>query len=83
MPTNPDAAPVRSQATLYPNWVQAWVTKPQGSDPPRPYRTPRQDADPDFSLEEELGAGTGISIKPTIGLPAQLFTGYYHECGRT
>ena len=42
---NPDMAPVRSQATLYPNWVQAQVTKPQGSDPSRPYRTPRQDAD--------------------------------------
>ena len=56
MPTNLDAAPVRSQATLYPNWVQARVTKPQGSDPPRLYRTPRQDADQDFSLEEELGA---------------------------
>ena len=57
-PMNPDAAPVRSQAALYPNWVQAWVTKPQGSDPPRPYRTPRQDADRDFSLEEELGANS-------------------------
>ena len=56
MPTNLDAAPVRSQATLYPNWVQTRVTKPQGSDPLRQYRTPRQDADRDFSLEEELGA---------------------------
>ena len=43
-PTNPDAAPVRMQAALYPNWVWARVTKPQSSDPPRPYRTPRQDA---------------------------------------
>ena len=30
MPTNPDVAPVSSQAALYPNWVQAPVTKPQG-----------------------------------------------------
>ena len=45
---------MRSQAALYPNWVLAWVTKPQGSNPPRPYRTPRQDADRGFSLEEEL-----------------------------
>ena len=58
MPTNPDAAPVRSQATLYPTWVWTWVTKPQGSDPPRPYRTPRQDADRDFLLEEELGTNS-------------------------
>ena len=55
MSTNPDTAPVGSQAALYPNWVQARVTKPQGSDLPRPYRTPRQDADQDFTLEEELG----------------------------
>ena len=55
---NPDAAPVGSQATLYPNWVRAQVTKPQVSDPPRPYRTPRQDANRDFSLEEELGANS-------------------------
>ena len=58
MPMNPDAAPARSQATLYPNWVWAPVTKPQGSDPPRPYRTPRKDADRDLLLEEELGANS-------------------------
>ena len=57
-PMNPDTAPVRSQATLYPNWVQARVTKPQGSDPPRLYQTPRQDVDQDFTLEEELGANS-------------------------
>ena len=70
MPTNPDAAPVRSQVALYPNWVQAWVTKPQGSDPPRPYRTPRQDADRDFSLEEELGALGSQSSQPSDSQPS-------------
>ena len=43
MPTNLDIAPVSSQAALYPNWVWAPVTKPQGSDQPRPYRTPREE----------------------------------------
>ena len=62
MPKNPDMAPVRSQATLYPNWVQAWVTKPQGSDLPRPYQTPRQDADRDFILEEELGTNSVFNL---------------------
>ena len=57
-PTNPDAAPVRSQTTLYPNWVQARVTKSKGSDLPRPYRTPREDAGRDLLLEEELGANS-------------------------
>ena len=61
-PTNLDVAPVRSQAALYPNWVQARVTKSQGSDLPRPYRTPRQDADRDFSLEEELGANSVFDL---------------------
>ena len=42
---NLDIAPLSSQAALYPNWVQAPVTKPQGGDQPRPYRTPRQEAD--------------------------------------
>ena len=44
-PTNPDVAPLSSQADLYPNWVRAPVTKPQGGDQPRPYRMPRQEAD--------------------------------------
>ena len=44
-PTNPDVAPLSSQAALYPNWVRAPVTKPQGGNQPRPYRTPRQEAD--------------------------------------
>ena len=32
MPMNPDVAPSSSQADLYPNWVRAPVTKPQGGD---------------------------------------------------
>ena len=58
MPTNLDIAPVTSQAALYPNWVRARVTKPQGSDQPRPYRMPRQEADRNFALEEELDANS-------------------------
>ena len=58
MPTNLDTAPVSSQAALYPKWVRARVSKPQGSEPPRPYGTPRKDADWDFLLEDELGANS-------------------------
>ena len=43
MPTNPDVAPVSSQAALYPNWARAPVTRPQGSDQLRLYRTPREE----------------------------------------
>ena len=53
-PTNPDVTPVTSQAALYPNWVQAPITKPQGSDQPRPYKMPRQQTDRNSALEEEL-----------------------------
>ena len=51
-PMNPDVAPLSSQADLYPNWVQAPVTKPQGGNQPRPYRMPRQEADRNCTLEE-------------------------------
>ena len=90
MPMNLDAAPARSQATLHPNWVHAPVTKPQSSDPPRPYRTPRQDTDRDLFFRGGVGhqlcvqpSGTWISIKPTIGIPAQFITGHYDRCCRT
>ena len=58
MPMNPDMAPSRSQAALYPDWVQARVTKPKGSNLPRPYRMPREGAGRDLSLEEELGTNS-------------------------
>ena len=45
MPRNPDIASSSSEADLYPNWVRAPVTKPQGDDQPRPYRMPRQETD--------------------------------------
>ena len=69
MPTNPDIAPVSSQAALYPNWVWAPVTKPQGSDQPRPYRMLRQKADQNFVLEEELDADS--MFYPLLGLGSQ------------
>ena len=53
-PTNPDVASSSSQADLYPNWVQAPITKPCGGNQPRLYRMPRQEADRDCTLEEEL-----------------------------
>ena len=90
MRTNLDAAPVRSQAALYPNWVQAWVTKPQGSDPAQTVQNTQAGRRPRLFIGGGVGhqfcirpTGTGVSIKPTIGLPAQLFTVYYHKCGRT
>ena len=69
MSTNPDVAPLLSEAALYPNWVRAPVTKPQGSDQPRPYRMPRQEADRNFTLEEELDAKSVFD--PLLGLGSQ------------
>ena len=68
-PTNPDVASSSSQADLYPNWVWAPVTKPRGGDQPRPYRMPRQEADRDCSLEEELDAKSVFD--PLFGLGSQ------------
>ena len=69
MPMNPDAASSSSQADLYPNWVHAPITKPRGSDQPRPYRMPRQEADGDCMLEEELD--TKSMFDPLFGLGSQ------------
>ena len=69
MPTNPDVAPLSSQAALYPNWVEAPVSKPQGGNQPRPYRMPRQEADQNFTLEEELDAKSVFD--PLLGLGSQ------------
>ena len=69
VPTNPDLAPLSSQAALYPNWVRAPVTKPQGGNQPRPYRMPRQEADRNFVLEEELD--TKSVFDPLLGLGSQ------------
>ena len=66
---NPDIASSSSQADLYPNWVSAPVTKPQGGDQPRPYRTPRQEADRDCTLEEVLDAKSVFN--PLFGLGSQ------------
>ena len=63
---NPDVAPLSSQADLYPNWVLAPVTKPQGGDQPRLYRMPRQEADQNFTLQEELDAKS--MFDPLFGL---------------
>ena len=68
-PRNLDIAPLSSQAALYPNWVWAPVTKPQGSDQPRPYRMPRQEAGQNFTLEEELDAKSVFD--PLFGLGSQ------------
>ena len=69
MPMNPDVASSLSQADLYPNWVQAPITKPRGSDQPRLYRMPRQEADQDCTLEEELDAKSVFD--PLFGLGSQ------------
>ena len=66
MPTNPEGL---SQAALYPNWVWVPVTTPQGSNPPRPYRTPRQEADQNSALEEELDTDSVFDL--LLGLGSQ------------
>ena len=58
-----------SQAALYPNWVWAPMTKPQGSDQPRPYRTPREEVGGNSTLEEELDMGSVFD--PLLGLCSQ------------
>ena len=69
MPRNPDVASSSSQADLYPNWVRVPVTKPRGSDQPRPYRMPKQETDQDCMLEEELD--TKSVFDPLFGLGSQ------------
>ena len=66
---NLDIADSSSQADLYPNWVWAPITKPWGSNQPRPYRMPRQEADRYCTLEEELD--TKSVFKPLFGLGSQ------------
>ena len=68
-PMNLDVDSSSSQADLYPNWVWAPVTKPRGGNQPRPYRTPRQEADRDCTLEEELDAKS--MFDPLFGLRSQ------------
>ena len=68
-PRNPDVVLVSLQAALYPNWVQAAVTKPQGSDQLRPYRTPREEVSRKSVLEEELDADSVFD--PLLGLSSQ------------
>ena len=69
MPRNPDVASSSSEADLYPNWVRAPITKPQGSDQPRLYRMPRQETDRVRTLEEELDAKS--MFDPLLGLGSQ------------
>ena len=69
MPRNPEVAPVSSQAALYHNWVRTLVTKPQGSDQPRLYRTPREEVSRKSALEEELD--TDSVFNPLLGLSSQ------------
>ena len=68
MPTNPDIAPMSSQAALYPNWVRAPVTRPQGGDQSRPFRTPKE-SNHNSALEEELDADSVFD--PLLGLSSQ------------
>ena len=45
-------------ATLYPNWVLSRAGKCTSPDTPQPYRTPREDAGGQLTLEEELDASS-------------------------
>ena len=68
-PRNLDVASSLSEADLYPNWVRARITKPRGSDQPRPYRMPRQETDQVRTLEEELDVKS--MFDPLLGLGSQ------------
>ena len=58
MPMRLDVIPAGMESALYPNWTLKLNTKPRGSDWPRPYQTPKDDASIEQSLEEELGANS-------------------------
>ena len=57
-PTKADATSTSTGAALYPDWIMRSKTKPTGRDTPRPYRAPKEDANRDLTLEEELDAAS-------------------------
>ena len=56
MPTKLDIAPAGLQAALYPHWMWKQNTKPRGSNLPKPYKMPKDDASGVLTLEDELDA---------------------------
>ena len=57
MPTKADVTSTCLSTALYPDWILKRTTKPTGRNMSRPYRTPREGAHEDLTLEEELDAG--------------------------
>ena len=57
-PTKVDVSSTNAGVPLYPNWVMRNKTKPTGSDTPRRYQVPKEDADRDLTLDVELDAAS-------------------------
>ena len=49
---------INAGVPLYPNWVVRHKTKPTGSDAPRCYRAPKEDAYQNLTLDAELDAAS-------------------------
>ena len=54
MPTKVDVSSTNAGVPLYPKWVMRNKTKPTGSDLPRQYRAPKEDANQNLMLDVEL-----------------------------
>ena len=57
-PTKVDMSSTNAGVPLYPNWVVRNKTKPTGSDAPRHYQAPKEDADRNLTLDVELDAAS-------------------------
>ena len=57
-PMKADVTSTSTGAALYPDWILRSKTKPTGRYASRPYQAPREDADRDLTLEEELDAAS-------------------------
>ena len=58
MPTKADVTSTCLSTALYPDWILKRTTKPTGCNMSRSYRTPRDGAHEDLTLEEELDVGS-------------------------
>ena len=56
MPVRRDIVLAGLENALYPNWARKQNTRPKGSDLARHYRIPKEDAEKQLTLEEELDA---------------------------
>ena len=73
-PTKADMTSTSAGIPLYPDWVLRSKTKPTGHDAPRSYRVPKEDANRDLTLEEELDAASVFNPLQLASQSSQLDT---------